>query len=302
MKKKFDPLRISKKSNVILNIILLILSISAILPFIFVVMISVTDETSLIKYGYQLIPKDFSWNAYKYIFTGASQILVSYRNSIIVTVTGVVLGLFLTSTYSYALSRTDFYYRGFFSKVAVIPMLFSGGLVSTYLVISSFLNLKDSLWALIVPLLLNTFNIIVMRTFFQTTIPKALIEAAKMDGANEFQIFTKIVLPISLPGLATIGLFLTLAFWNDWQNAMLYITSDSKIPIQYLLIRIQNSTTFLSTRAGDIGGVASQAFGTLPKETLRMAIVVLTTLPISLAYPFFQKYFIQGLTLGAVKE
>ncbi|MDD7463775.1 MAG: carbohydrate ABC transporter permease [Anaerococcus sp.] len=301
-KNKYDPLAISRKNNLIFNIILAIIAISSLIPFIFVVIISFTDEGSLIEHGYQLIPKKLSLDAYRYIFTGAGQILTSYKNSIIITVTGVVIGLFLTSTYAYALSRKDFVFRNFFTKVAVIPMLFSGGLVSTYLIVTQFLNLKDSIWALIVPLLLNTFNIIVMRTFFITTIPEALIEAAKIDGANEFEIFWKVVLPISLPGLATIGLFLTITFWNDWQNAMLYITSDSKMPIQYLLIRIQNSTTFLSTRAGDIGAISNVAFSTLPKETLRMAIVVLTTAPIAMAYPFFQRYFIQGLTLGAVKE
>lgn len=301
-KKHYNPLEISPRANRALNIYLIILAISAILPFLFVVMISITSEDSLAMNGYSLFPKEFSLDAYKYIFNGGGTVIQAYKNSIFITVVGVIIALFLTMTYAYALSRKDFAFRGFFNRVAIIPMLFSGGLVSTYLVISNVLHLKNSIWALIVPLLLSTFNIIIMRTFFQTNIPNALIEAAKIDGANEFQIFIKIIIPLSLPVIATIGLFLTLGYWNDWYNAMLYISSDNKMPVQYLLIRIQNSTSFLQSRAGDIGGVASQAFKTLPKETLRMAVVVITTLPIAITYPFFQRYFISGLTLGAVKE
>ena len=167
---------------------------------------------------------------------------------------------------------------------------------------TQFLGLKDSMWALILPLLVGPYNIILMRTYFQTSIPKALIEAATIDGASEMQIFFKIILPLSLPILATVGLFVTLGYWNDWYQAMLYIDSEDKMPVQYMLMRIQNSTNFLSIRQDAIGSLAGEIKKTLPQESLKMAIVVITTAPILIAYPFFQRYFISGLTLGAVKE
>ncbi|MFO3666703.1 carbohydrate ABC transporter permease [Anaerococcus kampingiae] len=301
-KKHYDPLEVSRASNIGLNIYLILLTISAILPFLFVFVISITDEATLATNGYSLFPKQISFDAYKLIFRSGSTIIQAYKVSIFITVVGVILALCLTTLYAYALSRDDFEFKGFFTKVSTIPMLFSGGLVASYLVMTQFLGLRNSVWALILPLLLGTFNIIIMRTFFQTSIPNALIEAATIDGANEFQIFFKIVLPLSLPVLATIGLFLTLGYWNDWYNAMLYIDDLNKIPVQYLLIRVQNSTAFLASRGSQIGGVANQAMKTLPQETLRMAIVVITTAPIAITYPFFQRYFISGLTLGAVKE
>lgn len=301
-KKHYDPLEVSRGANIRLNIYLILLTISAILPFLFVFVISITDESTLARNGYSLFPEKLSFDAYRLVFKSGSSIIQAYKVSIFITVVGVILALILTTLYAYALSREDFEFKGFFTKVSTIPMLFSGGLVASYLVMTQFLKLRNSVWALILPLLLGTFNIIIMRTFFQTSIPKALIEAATIDGANEFQIFFKIVLPLSLPVLATIGLFLTLGYWNDWYNAMLYIDDLDKIPVQYLLIRIQNSTAFLASRGSQIGGVASQAMKTLPQETLRMAIVVITTLPIAITYPFFQRYFISGLTLGAVKE
>lgn len=301
-KNSFDPLKISKGSNVVLNIILILLTISAILPFLFVVMISFTDEDVIRRNGYQLIPEKFSTEAYQYVFKGGGQIATAYKNSVIITVVGVVIALILTTMYAYALSRDDYEYKGFFTKVSTIPMLFSGGLVASYLIMTQFLGLKDSMWALILPLLVGPYNIILMRTYFQTSIPKALIEAATIDGASEMQIFFKIILPLSLPILATVGLFVTLGYWNDWYQAMLYIDSEDKMPVQYMLMRIQNSTNFLSIRQDAIGSLAGEIKKTLPQESLKMAIVVITTAPILIAYPFFQRYFISGLTLGAVKE
>ena len=301
-KKVYDPLKISKTSNVVLNIVLILLTISAILPFLFVVMISITDEATIKSNGYSLIPEKFSLEAYKFIFKSGGQIARSYKNSIIITVVGVVLALILTTMYAYSLSREDYEYKGFFTKVSTIPMLFSGGLVANYLIMTQFLGLKDSMWALFLPGLVGSYNIILMRTYFQTSIPHALVEAATIDGANEMQIFFKIILPLSLPIIATVGLFLTLAYWNDWYQAMLYIDSEDKIPVQYMLMRIQNSTNFLTLRKDALGGLAGEIRKTLPQESLKMAIVVITTAPILIAYPFFQRYFISGLTLGAVKE
>ncbi|MEG0134132.1 MAG: carbohydrate ABC transporter permease [Clostridium sp.] len=293
---------ISKKTNVGFNIFFLILAALAIIPFIFVLIISLTSEQSLLMNGYQFWPEEWSLEAYKYIFSSGSQITRAYGITIIVTVTGTLLGLAIMSTYAYALSRKSFIYRKFFTKLIFIPMLFSGGMVASYLVVTRFLGLKDNILALILPICVSSFNIIVLRTFFKTTVPDAIVEAAKIDGASEWVTFIKVVLPISIPGIATIGLFLTLGFWNDWFNAMLYIDNNALIPLQYLLVRLETSMEFLANNAATMGTGAIEAASRMPKETAKMAIVVITTVPILFAYPFFQKYFVGGLTIGAVKE
>ena len=293
---------ISKKTNIMFNILFAVLAAMAVIPFIFVLIISLTSEQSLLVNGYQFWPDEWSLEAYRYIFSSGSQITRAYGITIIVTVSGTLLGLAIMSTYAYALSRKSFIYRKFFTKLIFIPMLFSGGMVASYLVVTRFLGLKDNILALILPLCVSSFNIIILRTFFKTTVPDAIIEAAKIDGASEWLTFIKVVLPISIPGIATIGLFLTLGFWNDWFNAMLYIDNNSLIPLQYLLVRLETSMEFLANNASTMGTAAIEASSSMPKETAKMAIVVITTLPILFAYPFFQKYFVGGLTIGAVKE
>lgn len=292
---------ISKKSNIIINIIVGFLALASVLPFIFVVIISFTSEASLKANGYQFIPKEWSLEAYKYVFESGTQIFRSYGVTIVVTILGTLLGLFLISTYAYVISRRSFKYNKFFTMVAFIPMLFSGGMVSSYLVMTRLLPFKNTIWALIFPLCMNTFYIIVLRTFFKTSVPDALLESARIDGASEWRTFFKIVLPISLPGMATIALFLTLGYWNDWFSAMLYIDKNDLIPLQYLLIKIENSIEFIANNSAQMG-VAANGIADLPKETSKMAMVVLSTAPIIFAYPFFQRYFVNGLTIGAVKE
>lgn len=294
--------KIKKSTNVVFNVILAALGLACIVPFIFVIIISFTDEQSLVMNGYQFIPEKLSFYAYEYIISAGESILKSYGVTITVTVLGTIIGLFLTGTYAYALSRKTYAYRGFFTKVATVPMLFSGGMVANYLVISQVLHLKDTIWALILPLALGSFNIIVLRTFFKSSIPDAVVESAKIDGASEFRLFFKIVIPMSLPGLATIGLFLTLGYWNDWFNAMMYIDNNSLIPIQYLLIKIETAIEFLAGNKTGMGLAGMDAAMNIPKETIKMAIVVISTLPVIFAYPFFQRYFVNGLTIGAVKE
>lgn len=297
---KFNSIKNS--TNIVLNIVFILLAAMCIIPFIFVIIISFTSESYLQANGYSFLPKELSLDAYKYIFTSSSAILRSYGVTIIVTVVGTLLGLLIMSMYAYALSRRSFAYRGFFTKLIFIPMLFSGGMVSSYLVITRFLGLKNSLLALILPMCVSSFNIIILRTFFKTTVPEAILESARIDGASEWKTFLRIVLPISTPGIATIALFLTLGYWNDWFNAMLYIDNSSLMPLQYLLIRLESSMDFLSSNASALGTNAVLAAANMPKETTKMAIVTITTLPIIVAYPFFQRYFINGLTIGAVKE
>ena len=293
---------IRKPTNVLFNFILTILSLLSLIPFIFVIIISLTDEESLAMNGYRFIPEKWSLHAYQYIIDAGESIIRSYGVTILVTVVGTLLGLFLIGTYSYALSRRTYAFRSFFTKVITVPMLFSGGMIANYLIVTKVLMLKNSVWALILPLAMNSFNIIVMRTFFKTSIPDSVVESATIDGASEWRLFFKIVIPMALPGLATIGLFLTLGYWNDWFNAMMYIDNQDWIPLQYLLIKIESSIDFLANNKAMMGVEGIQAAANMPKETIKMAIVVISTLPIIFAYPFFQRYFVNGLTIGAVKE
>lgn len=294
--------RIKTPTNILFNVILSVLSFVSLIPFIFVVIISLTDENSLAMNGYRFIPEKLSLYAYEYIVNAGENIIRSYGVTILVTVVGTLLGLLLTGTYAYALSRKTYAFKKFFTTIITIPMLFSGGMIANYLIMTKVLMLKDSVWALILPLCLNTFNVIVLRTFFKTSIPDAVVESAKIDGASEWRLFFQIVIPMALPGLATIGLFLTLGYWNDWFNAMMYIEDKKWIPLQYLLITIESSIDWLASNKSMMGVDGIQAAANLPKETIKMAIVVISTLPIIFAYPFFQRYFVNGLTVGAVKE
>ena len=180
----------------------------------------------------------------------------------------------------------------------LLSMLFNAGLVPGYIVVTQLLHLGDTIWALIVPMLLSPFNIMLMRSFFKKTIPEAILESARIDGASEARIFFQICLPLSLPGIATITLLTALGFWNDWFNALLYIKSDNLYPLQYLLMQIQNNMDYIAKSVGMSGQLAVA----LPKETGRMAMVVVATVPIAILYPFFQRYFVKGLTIGGVKE
>lgn len=294
--------KIKKSTNVLFNAILTILSLLSVIPFIFVIIISFTDEQALTMNGYRFIPEKWSLYAYQYIINAGENILRSYGVTILVTVTGTVIGLLLTGTYAYALSRKTYAFRSFFTKVITVPMLFSGGMIANYLVMTKVLMLKNTIWALILPLCMNSFNVIVLRTFFKTSIPDSVVESAKIDGASEWKLFFRIVIPMAMPGLATIGLFLTLGYWNDWFNALMYIDNKDWIPLQFLLMQIQNSIDWLASNKSMMGVDGIQAAANLPKETIKMAIVVISTLPIIFAYPFFQRYFVNGLTIGAVKE
>ncbi len=305
-KKKVNNVQVrsfNTPANIIFNVLIAIFAISCVLPFFFVVMISFTEKQSLAEMGYRFWPKVFSTAAYSYIFNGAmsAKILRSFGVTVFVTVVGTVINSTMTSLYAYVISRHNFPFRKFFTIFALITMLFTPGMIATYLVVSNMLQLKDTVWALILPMALGPFNILVMRTFFLKTVPDSIIEAAKIDGATEMGIFTKIVLPLAVPGIATISLFAALGFWNDWFNALLYIQKDSLVPLQYMLMKIQSNLDFLSKNAG-MGAQIQGGLAALPSESARMAIVVISTLPIALTYPFFQKYFVGGLTIGGVKE
>ncbi|GLI86535.1 hypothetical protein ANABIO32_43500 [Rossellomorea marisflavi] len=214
---------------------------------------------------------------------------------------GTFLSVTVISMYAYAISRKQFKFRKQFTFIAFFTMLFSGGMVPFYIVMTQFLDLKNTMWALILPMAVNAFYIIIMRTFFLRSVPEAILESARIDGAGEMRIFLTIVLPLSIPGIATIALFSTLAYWNDWFNALLFIDDPNKIPLQSLLMRIENNMDFIKQNAM-LSNQNSAILKSIPQDSARMAMVVIATLPIALSYPFFQKYFIKGLTIGGVKD
>ncbi|WP_314744036.1 carbohydrate ABC transporter permease [Treponema lecithinolyticum] len=300
--KKHDFLKISYVSNKLLHIVFTFISLLMILPIVFVIIISFTSQASITKYGYSFFPKELSLEAYRYVFNNTANMGNSFFVSIFVTVTGTALGTLIMSMYAYVLSRKQYAYRKFFHMTALIPMLFSGGMVTTYLVMTTFLGLKNNLLALILPLAMSPFYIFILKTFLKNSVPESLIESVKVDGASEIQTFFYIVVPIAKPGIATIALFLTLGYWNDWFNAMLYIEDPAKIPLQYLLIRMDNTTNFLKQMGSLMGASILEISASIPADPMKMAIVVLIVLPIALAYPYFQRYFVRGLTIGSVKE
>lgn len=270
------------------------------MPALLVLIVSFSSESSVMANGYSFWPSEWSVESYAYLSKQTSYIGRAFLNSIGVTVVGTALGLVMCSTMGYALSRPNYRMRKFFTWYIFIPMLFSGGLVASYMINAQILNMKNTYWALILPICCSSFYIIIMRTFFQTSVPDAIIESAKIDGARQVRIFVQIVLPISLPAIATIGLFFTFAYWNDWLMAKYYLNSNMQdlFPLQYVLITLENSIDFLSRNSQFMGpGETSN----IPSETVRMAMVMIAVVPIACSYPFFQKYFISGLTIGAVK-
>jgi len=281
--------------------ILLVYAAACVLPFLLLLTSSVTDESTIIKNGYSFFPEKFSLEAYRYLWNESTDILRAYGITVFVTVVGTTLSLAITSMLAYPISRRDLPYRNPLAFYVFFTMLFNGGLVPTYFVFTQVFDMKNSLAALLIPaLLMNGFNVLLMRTFFMTTIPPAVLESAKMDGAGEIRIFYSIVLPLSTPIMATIGLFQAIAYWNDWFNGLIYITDPKLFSLQNILNRIMSDIQFLSTNAA-MSARASESMMTLPSASFRMAIVVVGVIPILLAYPFFQKYFVKGITIGAVK-
>ncbi len=295
MKKREDTV-----FQAIANIVLLLAVILILVPFVILFMSSVASESSLVLNGYKFIPKEFSLGAYAYIFRRPNTIFRSYFITVFITVVGTSAGLILTTTLAYPLSRKDFNKRNLFSFIVYFTMLFNGGLVPSYLMWTRVFNMKNTILALIIPgLLMNAFNILLMRNYFSTNIPNELIEAAQIDSAGEFRIFSKIILPLSLPIMATIGLFTGLAYWNDWTNGLYYITEPSLFSIQVMLSRILQDIQFLLSRT--TAGVNAANISSIPSVSIRMAIAVLGIIPIMIIFPFFQKYFVKGMTIGAVK-
>ena len=292
-------------TNVSYSALFIFLAFLCLVPVVFVIIISFSSEASIGKVGYSFTPVEWSTDAYRYVARlrnsqGFPIVLQAFFTSIGITIVGTTIGLILISTMGYVLSRRSFKLRGLYTTMIFIPMIFNGGLLSTYVVNTQMLGLRNTYWAMILPICCSSFYVIIMRTFFQTTVPDEIIESGKVDGASQLRIFVQLVLPISLPALATIALFLTFAYWNDWYQAKLYIETNRRdlYPLQYVLMNIEENISYLTNNQGNMSADSGTV---LPSETMRMAIVVIAVVPIMFSYPFFQKYFISGLTIGAVK-
>lgn len=292
--------RIKPGTNAVFNLVFVLLAAAAILPVVFVFMISISSEESIRQVGYSFLPVEFSNKAYLFLWNERGTIFNALLISVLVTCLGMALGILLTTTMGYSLSRPEFKLKQFYTWVIFIPMLFSGGLVASYVVNANILGLRNSLWVLILPLAVSSYNIVICKTFFKSTIPDGIIESAKIDGATQLRTFLSIVVPISKPLFATIALFLCFGYWNDWFLSSLYISNSRLVSLQALLNNIMRSLEYMANNP--TAGVSLQQYkAQMPSESVRMAIAIVIVIPIACAYPFFQKYFISGLTIGAVK-
>jgi len=292
--------REDKVTQIIAHLVMIFMSVCALIPFILLVIASFTDNMTAIRDGYTFFPKKWSLEAYRFIAREWEMLGRAYGITIIVTVIGTICSLFMTSTLAYALAKDGLPGRSFLMIFVIFTMLFNGGLVPTYYIYTNVFNIKNTLAALIVPgLLMNAFNIVLVRNYFRTNIPSAITEAATIDGAGEFRIFFTIVMPLSLPILATVGLLIAIMYWNDWRNGMYYLTDPKLFSIQNILNKINENVRFIADNASKLGGTIDTS--NIPSTTIRMAIAVVGILPIVFGYPFFQKYFVKGITIGSVK-
>ncbi|WP_123039615.1 carbohydrate ABC transporter permease [Cohnella candidum] len=283
------------------HIILAVFCILCIIPFVLLVSASLSSEDSILQNGYAFLPKVFSLDAYEYLTGNMSVIGRAYGITVIVTAIGTAVSLLMTAMLGYGLSRKEIPGYKLYTFLVFFTLLFNGGLVPTYLVYTQMFDVKNTLWALLIPgLLMNGFNVLLARSFFINTIPGPVLESAKIDGAGEYRIFFQMVLPLSLPIMATIGLFTGIMYWNDWNNGLIYITDQKLYSIQILLNQIMQNIEALKTASSAYGDASANA-AELPGETARMAIAVIGVLPIMIAYPFFQRFFVKGIAGGAVK-
>jgi putative aldouronate transport system permease protein len=279
--------------NIINTIILSVLGLLCLLPFVMVLGSSFESEANLLKNGFALIPKHFTLYSYQTVFQ-LNRVMQSFLVSITVTVLGTFLAMLVTGLLAYPLTQSDMKYRKAILAYVLVTLLFSGGIVPWYILITKYLHLKDTLWVLIVPYLVNPFNMFVLKSFFET-IPKEINDSARIDGANHLQIFSRIIIPLSTPGLATISLFYAFAYWNDWWLSLNFIESEKLMPVQLLLKKMISNLTFISSQ------VDTSQFIQVPANGVQMAITIISIGPIILVYPYIQKYFVKGLTIGSIK-
>lgn len=288
----------NRKVQIIAGTVMIVASIMTLIPFILLLIASLTDNIVIAVEGYSFFPSRLSLDAYAYIWGEKAQIFRAYLITILVTVVGTACALAMTMSYAYVLSKPSFPGKRFLSVFLLLTMLFNGGLVPTYTMYTRYFHIKNTIFALIIPaLMLSAMNVILVRSYIQNNIPLALTESAYIDGANEFVIFGKIICPLSKPIVVTIGMFIGVAYWNDWTNGLYYVTENNLFSIQQLLNNMIKNIEFLSTSAA----AASSNAGNIPQATVRMAIAVVGILPILIVYPYVQKYFVKGIALGAVK-
>lgn len=269
-------------------------------PFLIMLSSSFSDETAVLANGYSLFPREFSLDAYQYILSDSTTVLRAYGVTIFVTVAGTAASLLITTMFAYVLAQDRLPFGRLMMFLVIVTMLFSGGLVPTYYIYTQIFHIKDTIFALIVPnLMMSAFNLILVRNYFRTSIPQAIIEAATIDGCSKFMTFVKVVLPLSLPIIATIGLMTALAYWNDWTNSLYYMNSSKYYSVQQVLRLMIDNVSYLQEMGVSTSGVENAQ---IPLTTVRMAIAVVAVVPVMIAYPFFQKYFVKGITIGAVKE
>ncbi|CAH1192024.1 L-arabinose transport system permease protein AraQ [Paenibacillus allorhizoplanae] len=282
-----------------IHVIFIVVCVACLYPFLVIVATSFQSENSIVQNGYSIIPNEFNLDAYRVILVEPKQLLNSYVVTIVTTLIGTIVGLWVTTSYAFAISRHDYAYRGILAFLIFFTMLFKGGLVPSYILISKWLGLQNNILALIVPYLISGWFVLLMKGFLQA-LPNALFESAKMDGAGETRIFIQLVLPLSLPALATVGLFFVLQYWNDWWLTLLYVDSKDMLKLQYLLIRVLRNMEFLNSAEAIQYGLVKPGM-VVPSLSARMAMCVLAAGPMLVVFPFFQRFFVRGLTVGSVK-
>lgn len=286
--------------TLIIHAIFILVTLSMLLPFALVIIISLSDEQSILHNGFRFIPDKLSLTAYWYFFKTPDVIVRAYGVTIAVTAIGTFLSLILTSSLGYTLSRRDYGFQRVTSFYVFFTMLFSGGLVPYYILMTQWLHLKDTIWAMIVPGLLSPFNVMIMKGFM-AKIPFEVIESAKVEGADEWRIYFRFILPMSKPALATLGLFILFSYWNEWFNALLFINNEKLVPLQLLLVRTLNTIDFITSRPEFARAMITLDMSQFPKMSAKFAVVVLSAGPMLLVFPFFQRFFVKGLTIGAIK-
>ena len=285
----------SKTMKRVAYIVMIVLSIICVVPFLLMIAASVTSENALLEYGYSFWPKEFSMAAYQYLFADGVTIFRAYGITIIVTVIGTVVSLILTTLLAYAISKRNLPGRNIIAFVVFFAMLFNGGLVPTYIMWNNIFHIKNTLFALIVPnYLVFGFYVIMMRTYFMSNIPEEVLESARIDGAGELKILVKIVTPMAVPILATVGMMQAITYWNEWQNGLYYVNDSKLYTIQLILNKMINNADAIKT-------IATNVSVSLPSVSIKMAVAVLGAVPIMCVFPFFQKYYVKGITIGAVK-
>lgn len=293
---------ISGAANLTFNVFFWIYTAICIFPLLLILIVSFTDENSVLVNGYSLFPQKLSLGAYDFLLNDWSNVLTSYGVSIFVTLFGTVISLGLMALYAYPISRRDFKHRGLFSFVMFFTLLYNAGLVPFYILYTQYLDLQNTILALMLPYFVQGFFVLILKTFFTNSVPTALLESAKIDGAGEWRIFAQIVLPLSLPVLATVGLFCTLNYWNDWFQSLLFINDNKMVSIQFRMYKALLDLQFLSTNSQAYTAIlAANPNFQMPSETVRMAMAVVGIGPIVFVYPYFQRFFVKGLTVGAVK-